>query len=665
MKLNRTPSLYDRVWRNNENINWATIEKFINKFDGEQLVEQTYNLFNKNDVVQGTISQQNGELEESGFWSSNYIEVVPNSPIQIKPSVGNTAVYDENFKFITGFGSDAQMPFILPSNAKYIRTTMGSASLDGKYVYIGADDRPYIEYGFKYADSVYDADFIKEINAALTEVRSIIEEQAPLEEYVNLFNKNTLVKGSISPNTGELTDSGFQSSDYIRIKPGSKIMILDTIGNGAFYDSQRRFIEGIDSSKTNPIQAPDNAHYLRTTMGSASIATKMVYMGDKIIPYHEYGAKDNASSSGDGINKVAIDSEGLPTITVPYSGEDEISLSFGHLGVNEFYHLRRISTNSFTHNVSSDFPSPYRVRAVNNPIADNEVRVTGGNHGTSGGEGFRTGEPVSIKTYIDGKELTSGAHSTDKEITVVCRNKACGYNTINFDTGQRRDIIEEVVTYRFVGGVGVVEISMEIIALEPVVHYTYRGIQFQKGTWGDRGYVPTSSDGIVDISASHNFTDALDVNLGNRLVAFNGETNDMLVMYLNTKFGLGTFEHNASNNRFFLNATKGYSNMTDDGVELAVSENESLFWFGGYSFNRGLNYPGLGKAYVIYLNGKRIYCADDFYSRDGYIEVLPEDVNKQIKIIENQGYTTEEYTTSRGLKFSKLTGAGSIMFEVI
>src|SRR5699024_4282084 len=159
MKLNRTPSLYDRVWRNNENINWATIEKFINEFDGEQLVEQTYNLFNKNDVVQGTISQKNGELEESGFWSSNYIEVVPNSPIQIKPSVGSTAVYDENFKFITGFGSDAQMPFILPSNAKYIRTTMGSASLDGKYVYIGADDRPYIEYGFKYADSVYDADF--------------------------------------------------------------------------------------------------------------------------------------------------------------------------------------------------------------------------------------------------------------------------------------------------------------------------------------------------------------------------------------------------------------------------------------------------------------------------------------------------------------------------
>lgn len=665
MKLNRTPSLYDRVWRNNENINWATIEKFINKFDGEQLVEQTYNLFNKNDVVQGTISQKNGELEESGFWSSNYIEVVPNSPIQIKPSVGNTAVYDENFKFITGFGSDAQMPFILPSNAKYIRTTMGSASLDGKYVYIGADERPYIEYGFKYADSVYDADFIKEINAALTEVRSIIEEQAPLDEYVNLFNKNTLVKGSISSSTGELTDSGFQSSDYIRIKPGSKIMILDTIGNGAFYDSQRQYIEGINSSNTNPIQAPDNAHYLRTTMGSASVATKMVYMGDKVIPYHEYGGKANASSSVSGINKITIDSEGLPTITVPYSGEDEISLTFGHLGVNEFYHLRRISTNSFTHNVSSDFPSPYRVRAVNNPVADNEVRVTGGNHGTSGGNGYPTGEPVSIKAYIDGKELIAGDYSTDGEVTVVCRNKACGYNTINFDTGQRRDIIEEVVTYRFAGGVGVVEISMEIIALEPVVHYTYRGIQFQKGTWGDRGYVPTSTDGIVDISASHNFTDTLDVNLGNRLVAFNDETNDMLVMYLNTKFGLGTFEHNSSNNRFFLNATKGYSNLTDDGAELAVGKNESLFWFGGYSFSRGLNYPGLGKAYVIYLNGKRIYCADDFYSRDGYIEVLPEDVNKQIKIIENQGYTTEEYTTSRGLKFSKLTGAGSIMFEVI
>src|SRR5699024_7164318 len=327
--------------------------------------------------------------------------------------------------------------------------------------------------------------------------------------------------------------------------------------------------------------------------------------------------------------------------------------------------MSRISTDSFSHNVSSDFPSPYRVRAANNPIADNGVRVTGGNHGTSGGNGFKTGEPVSIQTYIDGKELTSGSYATDGEITVVCRNRACGYNTIDLDTGHRRDIIEEVVTYRFAGGIGVAEISMEIIALEPVIHYTYRGIQFQKGTWGDRGYVPTSSDGIVDINASHNFTDATDVNLGNRLVAYNGSTNDMLVMYLNTQYGLGTFENNTENHRFFLNASKGYSNLTDDGAELAVGENESLFWFGGYSFSRGLNYPGLGKAYIIYLNGKKVYCADDFYSRQGYIEVLPEDVNKQIKIIENQGYTTEGYTTSRGLKFSKTSGAGSLMFEVI
>src|SRR5699024_5537209 len=164
------------------------------------------------------------------------------------------------------------------------------------------------------------------------------------------------------------------------------------------------------SSDTNPIQAPENAHYLRTTMSPSSAETKMVYMGNEVIPYHQYG-EDSGSQSGAGVNRVSIDG-GLPTITVPYSGDSDIRVSFGPLGVNEFYHMSSISTDSFTHNVSSDFIAPYRVRAVENPIADNPVRVTGGNHGTSGGSGYKTGESVSIKTYIDGKELSSGSYAT-------------------------------------------------------------------------------------------------------------------------------------------------------------------------------------------------------------------------------------------------------------
>src|SRR5699024_11248467 len=92
LRLHRTPSLHDRQWRNEENENWAEIENsfrsfsnisgelksFIDNFNGENLLEKSYNLFNKDAVVKGRLNASNGELivdtEETGV-TSEFIHV--------------------------------------------------------------------------------------------------------------------------------------------------------------------------------------------------------------------------------------------------------------------------------------------------------------------------------------------------------------------------------------------------------------------------------------------------------------------------------------------------------------------------------------------------------------------------------------------------------------
>src|SRR5699024_6336129 len=87
LRLHRTPSLHGRKWRNEENENWANIEKtyqsiqgledFLEGFDGNQLIKKSYNLFNKEMVTEGQIVPSTGAIGSGNYWVTDYIEVVP------------------------------------------------------------------------------------------------------------------------------------------------------------------------------------------------------------------------------------------------------------------------------------------------------------------------------------------------------------------------------------------------------------------------------------------------------------------------------------------------------------------------------------------------------------------------------------------------------------
>src|SRR5699024_9162626 len=121
MDLNRTPSLYDRKWRNEENANWETLEQFINKFDGSRLIEQSYNLFNKNAVVPGTLDAT-GKIQPSDDVSvTAFMPFKPGAYFNVKPTGKLTQFYDKDFNYIDGFLASADFPVLSPPGTAYVR----------------------------------------------------------------------------------------------------------------------------------------------------------------------------------------------------------------------------------------------------------------------------------------------------------------------------------------------------------------------------------------------------------------------------------------------------------------------------------------------------------------------------------------------------------------
>src|SRR5699024_10202304 len=159
----------------------------------------------------------------------------PGQRLQIKPSIGLTAIYDIELNFIESVNS-SDFPYMLPPGARYIRTQLSKASLDGKYVYLGEQNLPFVEYGWDYMPEFIE--FVKNIAG---------ESEG---DYINLFNPDTVVEGDLSKTTGEVISGTYYISDFIEVSPLKEIQLRPNAGLLAIYDDDKNFIETIPSSTT-------------------------------------------------------------------------------------------------------------------------------------------------------------------------------------------------------------------------------------------------------------------------------------------------------------------------------------------------------------------------------------------------------------------------------
>ena len=292
--------MHDRKWRNEENENWTEIEDklrgvdriedFLKGFDGRQMIQQSYNLFNKDTVTEGALSPTTGNVINGGYYVSDFIPVTPGQRLQIKPSIGLTAIYDIELNFIESVYS-SDFPYMLPPGARYIRTQLSKPSLDGKYVYLGEQNLPYADYGWDYMPEF--VEFVKSIAG---------ESEG---DYINLFNPDTVVEGNLSETTGELISGTYRISDFIEVSPHKEIQVRPSAGILAVYDGDKNFIEIIPSG-TTPKIIPSNGRYIRNRMSPFSVDEKYIYMGTEYMPYYPYGEGPNTSGGASAQKELKI-----------------------------------------------------------------------------------------------------------------------------------------------------------------------------------------------------------------------------------------------------------------------------------------------------------------------------------------------------------------------
>ena len=234
------------------------------------------NLFNPAMAkVNVAISPDDG-IEMNGFsgWeTTDYIPVSKNDVLYFnannEPTHYSTgAFYDDQKKFISGFGNPNNNNNITVTSDGYARFSFGTSP---EKLQIEKGSRTtYVPYGDLKIKA--DVDNVKEdtdnIKAEVSEVRAeVVKIQ---EDHTNIFNKDAVVKGAVLPDSGyfDISFSSWDSSDYIPVKPGmtlyfsSNQLPIGVTSTGAYFDADKKYLSGINNEPTI-LTVPDGAYYLR------------------------------------------------------------------------------------------------------------------------------------------------------------------------------------------------------------------------------------------------------------------------------------------------------------------------------------------------------------------------------------------------------------------
>ncbi|MFD0768878.1 BppU family phage baseplate upper protein [Bacillus sp. CGMCC 1.60114] len=254
------------------------------------------NLFNKDTATSGYyVSDTNGTLTAySGYWASDYIPVSANTQY-IRSFDHRLAFYDANKTFISGLDSTKTGAFTTPANCSYLRTSISNASLNTFQLEQGATITSYVPYSLKMSGIAPDTTKIPDasiVGSVLKDNSITIEKVDFITTGKNLFNKKKVKAGYYVLDTnGTLgTYAGYSASDYIPVSPNTQY-IRSFDHRLAFYDANKTFISGLDSTKTGAFTTPANCSYLRTSMPDTLLDSFQLEKGNALTAFEPFSNK--------------------------------------------------------------------------------------------------------------------------------------------------------------------------------------------------------------------------------------------------------------------------------------------------------------------------------------------------------------------------------------
>ena len=261
-------------------------------------------------ISSGDGSEMNGF---SGWETTDYIPVSKNDVLYFsannEPTPYSTgAFYDAQKKFISGFGNpnNNNNNNITVTSDGYARFSFGTSP---EKLQIEKGSRTtYVPYGELKIKA--DVDNVKEdtdnIKAEVSEVKAeVVKIQ---EDHSNLFNKDTVVKGAVLPDSGyfDTSFSSWETSDYIPVKPGmtlyfsSNQLPIGVVSTGAYFDKDKKYLSPLKDEPLS-ITIPDGAYFIRFSknggLGNTLNTLKIEQHGiTKFTPYGELYVTVNESA---------------------------------------------------------------------------------------------------------------------------------------------------------------------------------------------------------------------------------------------------------------------------------------------------------------------------------------------------------------------------------
>ena len=249
------------------------------ELDNRRYLSTGKNLFDKSRVTRGLWVSENGIIyAASNFSLSPYIAIEPQTSYYISgTSVGGAShvFFDKNMDVV---GSTKDGAITSPSNAKYIRLSIGSISaLDTAQMEKGDKKTEYEPYTEDYAN---EQKFVQ-LNAVLEETNaklSVAEDRIPgTVPGKNLFNPKTAVPGFLYSNGNLAQTDSYVTSDYIPVE-GGKTVTAHPLGSGPIYfcqyDSEKIFITSTQNKKTLTVALEDNTAYIRASFNTSNYASE-------------------------------------------------------------------------------------------------------------------------------------------------------------------------------------------------------------------------------------------------------------------------------------------------------------------------------------------------------------------------------------------------------
>ena len=259
-------------------------------------------------ISSGDGSEMNGF---SGWETTDYIPVSKNDVLYFsannEPTPYSTgAFYDAQKKFISGFDNPNNNNNITVTSDGYARFSFGTSP---EKLQIEKGSRTtYVPYGELKIKA--DVDNVKEdtdnIKAEVSEVKAeVVKIQ---EDHSNLFNKDTVVKGAVLPDSGyfDTSFSSWETSDYIPVKPGmtlyfsSNQLPIGVVSTGAYFDKDKKYLSPLKDEPLS-ITIPDGAYFIRFSknggLGNTLNTLKIEQHGiTKFTPYGELYVTVNESA---------------------------------------------------------------------------------------------------------------------------------------------------------------------------------------------------------------------------------------------------------------------------------------------------------------------------------------------------------------------------------